>query len=432
MINSVVQQALCHYFQEASVETKELLGNCCCRCCFRLLSVPFRLEGYEIYGLPEHNLQPLCIANNVEPCSENCVLCLGLLTDQVLNKLFHVMQVKLRDYRVDNTFRITIALQESYRNSLQGLMAGIKLEETQVDLKKCFKWTFGNWMERQLHMKFAVDSDVEIRIQVKEIPRVDRELSIDGMVSIVLAPIYVQGRYVKLSRKLSQSPWIVDNIRLAPDSIEECLYDYLLREMGARECRFTAGGREDVDVRMLGSGRPFIIELLDSKCTQSYINHETFFKEWERQVLVRSGGQVRLEEAKVSDAVDYAFLKETEMTKRKTYRCIVYISKPIQDESDVAEYLAYSTPLTIEQYTPLRVLHRRSLAKRKRMIHDIRLKLLNPHFAILDLVTDAGTYVKEFVHGDLGRTSPHLGSLLGCETDILQLDVLQVDIIKKR
>ena len=42
----------------------------------------------------------------------------------------------------------------------------------------------------------------------------------------------------------------------------------------------------------------------------------------------------------------------------------------------------------------------------------------------LDLCTQAGTYVKEFVHSDFGRTHPSVGSLLGCEADILQLDVL--------
>ena len=40
----------------------------------------------------------------------------------------------------------------------------------------------------------------------------------------------------------------------------------------------------------------------------------------------------------------------------------------------------------------------------------------------------AGTYIKEFVHGDSGRTSPSLGSLLGCRdpAEILELDVLDI------
>lgn len=35
--------------------------------------------------------------------------------------------------------------------------------------------------------------------------------------------------------------------------------------------------------------------------------------------------------------------------------------------------------------------------------------------------------MKEFVHGDLGRTVPSVGSLLGCRADILQLDVVHVE-----
>jgi tRNA U54 and U55 pseudouridine synthase Pus10 len=42
------------------------------------------------------------------------------------------------------------------------------------------------------------------------------------------------------------------------------------------------------------------------------------------------------------------------------------------------------------------------------------------------LLTSAGTYIKEFVHGDLGRTVPSVGSLLDSEADILQLDVTNV------
>lgn len=41
----------------------------------------------------------------------------------------------------------------------------------------------------------------------------------------------------------------------------------------------------------------------------------------------------------------------------------------------------------------------------------------------------AGTYVKEFVHGDFGRTRPSLGGILGCQADILQLDVTSVNLL---
>ena len=94
--------------------------------------------------------------------------------------------------------------------------------------------------------------------------------------------------------------------------------------------------------------------------------------------------------------------------------------------------LAQVNDLIIEQSTPLRVLHRRSLLSRPKTIHWLKVRrFINPHFFVLLLNTSSGTYIKEFVHGDLGRTCPSLGSLLGCKADILQLDVMDVHFEEK-
>ena len=60
---------------------------------------------------------------------------------------------------------------------------------------------------------------------------------------------------------------------------------------------------------------------------------------------------------------------------------------------------------------------------RKKVIHNFRTEALNARSFLLWIETSAGTYVKEFVHGDLGRTRPCVGTLLGCQADIIQLDV---------
>lgn len=51
-----------------------------------------------------------------------------------------------------------------------------------------------------------------------------------------------------------------------------------------------------------------------------------------------------------------------------------------------------------------------------------------PAYFQLRMRTQAGTYIKEFVHGDLGRSTPSMCSLLGMEVQILQLDVLEVHL----
>ena len=66
---------------------------------------------------------------------------------------------------------------------------------------------------------------------------------------------------------------------------------------------------------------------------------------------------------------------------------------------------------------------RRAVAYRERTIHSLRGEMLGPNHFQLYLETQAGTYVKEFVHGDFGRTKPNLGDLLKVKCDIMELDV---------
>ncbi|MGC8992323.1 MAG: tRNA pseudouridine(54/55) synthase Pus10, partial [Thermoplasmata archaeon] len=45
---------------------------------------------------------------------------------------------------------------------------------------------------------------------------------------------------------------------------------------------------------------------------------------------------------------------------------------------------------------------------------------------ILEIETDPGTYVKEFVHGDNGRTNPSISSILDQKIKIIRLDVVKI------
>ena len=46
---------------------------------------------------------------------------------------------------------------------------------------------------------------------------------------------------------------------------QECITEHVVPLYGASDARFHSAGREDVDVRMLGEGRPFVLELLQPK-----------------------------------------------------------------------------------------------------------------------------------------------------------------------
>lgn len=79
--------------------------------------------------------------------------------------------------------------------------------------------------------------------------------------------VFVAGRYRKLTRSLSQTPWILKGKRMMEESVSEIILEHLAQYFGVAVDKviFSSSGREDVDVRCLGKGRPFVLEVPDAR-----------------------------------------------------------------------------------------------------------------------------------------------------------------------
>jgi tRNA pseudouridine synthase 10 len=241
--------------------------------------------------------------------------------------------------------------------------------------------------------------------------------------------LYIGGRYNKFSRTLSQTPWLIGGVRKTESSVEEYICEPVAKVVMATEYRFSASGREDVDVRMLGDGRPFVIELINPR-------RVVFTRQQLRdlqETINKSTVDIAVRHLQVVSKDDTTVLKEGEEEKRKRYVALCWSRDPVTDNQLSA--LESIKDLALAQKTPIRVLHRRSLATRERTVYNMSAQrvisddpdIASRHF-VVSLTTQAGTYVKEFVHGDLGRTVPSLGVLLNTECDILALDVMAVEL----
>jgi len=235
--------------------------------------------------------------------------------------------------------------------------------------------------------------------------------------------IYIAGRYNKFSRVLSQTPWIIDNVRHSESSVEEKICDRIRGKIMADDHKFASAGREDIDVRMLGCGRPFLVEFINPRVTRL---SESFFSDLQQEIN-SSNTDISVRDLQQVTKEDCQVLKDAETNKTKTYKALIWTEGDVTEEQ--LHKLNDTKDLIISQKTPLRVLHRRPLAVRERCIYSMTpAERIDSHHFNLFLKTQAGTYIKEFVHGDFGRTKPNLGDLLNTETDILQLDVESVDV----
>ena len=125
-------------------------------------------------------------------------------------------------------------------------------------------------------------------------------------------------------------------------------------------------------------------------------------------------------------------MKDSVSTKSKSYTCLVKLSNPVS--LDKVQSFSGQENIALKQRNPTRVPRRADLVRDK-MVERIVVRPQDPatenetDLLRVELKTSAGTYVKEFVHGDQGRTEPSLKSLFDVdEAQCLELDVLEVHL----
>ena len=246
--------------------------------------------------------------------------------------------------------------------------------------------------------------------------------------------VAIGGRYCKLIRGLAHSTPPFS--RLGSTVQSRSLYDStsvsdilgppeIADIFQAASVTIVSSGREDTDVRMIGSGRPFIIRVHSPKLPPTAKRLQQCFElSNQHPEMVCTGKLAYFNFQELSSAI-----LRGEKAKRKIYSALVYGSKPI-----VFDGVEPKTPLEIQQWTPVRTTHRRNNVPRTRTIFNfsfdpvpIDFPFAHPdHFGILSIETQAGTYIKEFVSGDFSRTTPNLSSLYNNRLVLVALDVVDI------
>jgi tRNA pseudouridine synthase 10 len=250
-------------------------------------------------------------------------------------------------------------------------------------------------------------------------------IAVASNVTFEHSALFVAGRYCKLMRGISNSIWIIGGKKITEDSIEELVGNPLLEFFGATSMKFCSAGREDADVLMLGTGRPFYFEIINPTRGFATMEEMNLLQE---QIIERAKNKVGLLDLQIVPRDTIAVLKQSANTKKKSYQCLVQLSEPASP-NDI-EIINQMKDIEVSQKNPTRIPRRADLTRSK-IVHEINVRI-SPSQAnelIVDLTTSAGTYVKEFMHSDGDRTVPSLKSLLNVtNVTVVSLDVLQVHL----
>jgi tRNA pseudouridine synthase 10 len=347
--------------------------------------------------------------------TQECWLCKGLI-DEIPHFAKLITDI-IKDYEFE-TFLIGSKIDEDIQEKEQHLWKYLNLEETEP-IKMEINREIGKILEPQLGKTVDVLNPEIMAV-------IDTTYDV---ISLQITSLFIYGRYKKFMRGIPQTKWPCQICR--GKGCKKCnytgkLYEITVEELIAQKAleltkgtneSFHGSGREDIDALMLGSGRPFVLEIKNPK--KRNINLTTLEKETNKITK----NKVEITALRFSTRNEIARIKAAEF--KKTYRVNLEAAQPLNKEKliKVAQTLQGKI---IKQLTPTRVAHRRANKLRERTIYNCTIESVEGIRAILTLETESGTYIKEFVSGDDNKTQPNLSELIGIPCKVKELDVIDV------
>ncbi|MEM3642072.1 MAG: tRNA pseudouridine(54/55) synthase Pus10, partial [Candidatus Bathyarchaeia archaeon] len=267
-----------------------------------------------------------------------------------------------------------------YRNFLVGVELPFKVEEREDEFKARFGVEHGESIRiefgRLLGKKISLYNGKTVEYGKPEIVVMINPMTSEMRFQV--NPLFIAGRYKKLVRGIPQSKWFCSSCRgkgcekcnwtgkMYPESVEEIISEPFLKAAGGVKTFFHASGREDIDARMLGKGRPFAIEISQPK--KRFLD----LKKLEETVNAQARGKVKVSNLHFVDKDFVRRLKKAE-SAQKEYRVTVEFENEVTD-ADLRLIEEKLSNAVVKQRTPIRVLHRRADLTREKYISKVEVK----------------------------------------------------------
>lgn len=401
--------------QLAILKAKELLelteGNICNHCLGRKLSS--LVKGEDNLDRAEKISEEL----NINQDDADCVIC-GNIFDRIDDELFGKIYNKIEHLGVEfDTFLVGTSLDKAIKQKDDEISDS--LDVVVEPIKKELNRIIGSEIENNSNKEVSFDKqDIVINVDIRKKTKVRLQIN----------PLFIEGKYNKYLRGIPQTKWPCTKCKgrgcddcngtgkQYPESVEELLSEKILEVTRGYEAKFHGAGREDIDVLMLGSGRPFVLEIKEPKIRK--IN----LKELEEEINKSAEGKTAYYGLKFVERNRKAEIKVSSPDTYKVYKALVKCEEPY-DKSKLKDLEKLDE---INQQTPIRVLRRRADKVRIKHVKELKSEVIDDYTFEITIKTEGGLYIKELISGDEGRSKPNVSEILGVNAVCAQLDVIEV------
>lgn len=398
-------------FELAKEILQETDGKICKNCLGRKLSKT--IDGTNNI----ERADKVCSELNIDLNDVDCAIC-GNLFDKLNDDLYNKIDAKINQLGVEfDTFLVGSKIDKDIQQRDEEVSE--KFDLNVETIKKEVNRLIG----LEIWERYDKDAEFESQDIVFNVDLVD-----EPKIRIQINPLYVEGKYNKFKRGIPQTKWPCTKCKgrgckacngtgkQYPESVEELISEHFLKLTKGKEAKFHGAGREDIDVLMLGSGRPFVLEIKEPKIRNLDL------AKIEQEINIINKGKTSYHNLHVCERKRKAEIKQSSPDTYKVYNALVKCDEAF-DKNKLEELTKLDE---IHQQTPLRVLRRRADKMRIKHVLDLSYEILDDRTFNMRIKTEGGLYIKELISGDEGRSHPNVGEILGVNAICEQLDVIEV------
>lgn len=327
------------------------------------------------------------------------------------------------------------ALKKAKAYEFNSFLVGAKIPEKIVEAEDSLRAKYGiNWGET-IKSEFTreigkiISKITKKHVNYKKPDVVFTFNPFNGKVELQVNPLFIGGRYKKLVIGIPQARWVCSKCKgigceycggkgkKYSESVQEIIEKPILNLTFGERTEFHASGREDIDAKVLGNGRPFIIEVKNPK--KRNIDLKLVEKE------INRSGKVEVLNLYFADKQAVRKIKSIESAK-KVYHVTVEVEDGLVTDEDLKKIEEKFMDIKIKQQTPRRVLHRRVDKTRIKHVYRIKAKKVSSKTFELKIECQGGLYVKELIDSDEGRTKPSIAEIIKKNLKCVELTVLDI------
>ena len=354
---------------------------------------------------------------NLELNEDECIICANIF-NKIDDELFDKIYDKIDFLKVQfDSFIVGSRIDKELKKRDEKFIEEMNLDVEPI--KKEINRIIGKKLEKELKKEVNFEKqDIIVNVNLIKEPKV----------RIQINPLFIEGKYNKLVRGIPQTKWPCGKCKGSgceecnftgkqyPCSVEELISEHILKATNGYEAKFHGAGREDIDVLMLGSGRPFVLEINEPKIRKIDL------PKLEAEINEINEGKTQYHNLKFTHRNRKAEIKVSSPDAYKVYKALVECESPY-NKGDLA---ILSQLDEIHQQTPIRVSHRRADKVRIKHVLDLSCEVIDDTHFEMTIKTEGGLYIKELISGDEGRSQPNVADKLGIKAFCKQLDVIEV------